>query len=218
MTTKTSRGARNNNPGNIKKTTPRTPWQGLGPSQDTTFVTFESMKWGVRAMARILIRYQDEHNLRSIREIVNRYAPPTDNNPTGVYVTWVSDKAMLAPDAVIDVHQYKYLFPIIKAMIHFENGYQPCTDEQITAGLVLAGVEPEMKAITQTGTIKAAQLSVGTSAVIAAVTEFNEQVQPIVPLATKLMDYAPWLIVAVLLVGMGYIVWRRIDDRRKGLR
>ena len=44
------------------------------------------------------------------------------------------------------------------------------------------------------------------------------------PATTTLMAIAPylevakWLLLAVTLIGIGVMVWARIDDRRKGLR
>ena len=69
------RGIRNHNPGNLRKS--NDPWQGLAPDQtDPDFLQFESSKWGIRALARTLIAYQDKIGLRSIKSIIYRWAPP----------------------------------------------------------------------------------------------------------------------------------------------
>ena len=52
------RGLRNNNPGNIKRTGDK--WQGLVEEEDATdsvFFQFREMRWGIRAIARILRTY-----------------------------------------------------------------------------------------------------------------------------------------------------------------
>ena len=54
-----SRGLRNNNPGNIRKTGDK--WQGLSTTQtDDSFFQFTDAKYGIRAMAKLLKNYQSE--------------------------------------------------------------------------------------------------------------------------------------------------------------
>ena len=66
------RGIRNNNPGNIRKS--KDPWQGLAERQtDAAFFTFKSGPYGIRALARILIAYQDKQKLRTIDGILHRW-------------------------------------------------------------------------------------------------------------------------------------------------
>jgi seryl-tRNA synthetase len=60
-TGRTPRGIRNNNPGNIRRN--GDPWQGLAERQgDVEFFTFKTIPiYGIRALARTLIAYQDKH-------------------------------------------------------------------------------------------------------------------------------------------------------------
>ena len=113
---------------------------------------------------------------------------------------------------------YKHLAPIVDAMCAFENGDDYISESELTAGLVLAGVEPPQKALAKTGTIKAAKTSLGASAAVAIATQFSDSLQPYVPLMSKITDYAPWLVIGLLVSGIIYMVWRRIDDRLLGLR
>ena len=80
MTSKTPpRGIRNNNPGNLRRTDD--PWQGLAETQtDTEFFVFQSPIYGIRALARTLIKYQDKHRLCTIRQLIGRWAPNTEND------------------------------------------------------------------------------------------------------------------------------------------
>ena len=74
MTTKQPRGIRNNNPGNIRRN--GDPWQGLAKDQtDREFFTFQSAVYGIRALARLLITYQDKYGLCTIEGIITRWAP-----------------------------------------------------------------------------------------------------------------------------------------------
>ena len=78
------RGIRNHNPGNLRRSAD--PWQGLAAEQsDAEFFQFASAKWGIRALARTLIAYQDRVGLKTIKQMIGRWAPPNEND-TGAYV------------------------------------------------------------------------------------------------------------------------------------
>lgn len=53
---------------------------------------------------------------------------------------------------------------------------------------------------------------------VGMVAEVVEQAAPAIPLLNQMMDYMPWLVAALVLGGIGWIVWARIDDNRKGYR
>jgi len=135
-----SRGVRNNNPGNIEKSRDR--WKGLAASQtDSRFFTFSEAKWGIRAMARILQNYQKKYGLDTIQDIIDRWAPPVENN-TSAYVNAVAKDTGFGKDERLDLTRYDHLFPLVKAIIDHENGYTPYRDAEINEGLALAGVKP----------------------------------------------------------------------------
>jgi threonine/homoserine/homoserine lactone efflux protein len=48
--------------------------------------------------------------------------------------------------------------------------------------------------------------------------EAVRQVEPAIPLLQSLLQVAPWVIGAAALAGIAYMIWARIDDRRRGLR
>ena len=72
------RGWRNCNPGNIKKSAER--FRGEVDGLDTVFKTFRSMAWGFRALFMILHTYIVKYDLRTIRQIVERWAPSGEKN------------------------------------------------------------------------------------------------------------------------------------------
>ena len=94
------RGIRNNNPLNIRKSSDR--WQGLSTLQeDKEFFKFYSMEYGWRAAFVILCRtYYGKYKLRTIRDIVSRWAPANENN-TAAYIRYVSDYTGIGPDRVL---------------------------------------------------------------------------------------------------------------------
>lgn len=129
-----TRGIRNNNPGNIRHGTSR--WQGMSAAQpDSEYVTFDSPLYGIRAMAKLLTNYQDRYGLDTIRQLITRWAPPSENI-TESYINNVSRIVGALPDQKIDVGDS--MVPLVEAIITHENGQQPYTAEQIAQGIALA--------------------------------------------------------------------------------
>ena len=125
---KTPRGIRNNNPGNLDK---GSPWQGLVANPDEPrFCTFKDPVWGIRALAVTLITYHDKRRAKdgssidTIREVIERWAPPNENN-TDAYINEVSKAVGVTADMIIDLHDYDILRPLVEAIIRHENGRGP---------------------------------------------------------------------------------------------
>ena len=127
------RGIRNNNPGNIRRGT--ADWLGMVSGDDQEFVTFSHPVYGIRAMARVLKNYQRIHGLKTVREIINRWAPPVEND-TGAYVEHVAKSLGVDPDRAVHVPQ---ILPALVAMIiRHENGVQPYSSDLIAQGVAIA--------------------------------------------------------------------------------
>ncbi|MCO7612890.1 structural protein [Pseudomonas chlororaphis] len=148
MRPETPRGIRNFNPGNIRHVK-GTRWQGMSANQnDTAFVQFTGPQWGIRAIARTLITYQDKHGLRTIRQIIGRWAPPNENN-TESYIRQVATRLGVSPDARIDVYDYRTMRGLVEAIIRHENGSGPLSqgnwygESLVNEGLHLAGIVPD---------------------------------------------------------------------------
>lgn len=131
----TSRGIRNNNPGNIRLTD--TQWRGEVPAalkKDTEFEEFTSPLFGIRAMARILKRGR-EAGRDTITEIITRWAPPSEND-TAAYIRSVSRRTGLGPDAPINFDEK--LVDLVDAIIVHENGSNPYADQLLFEGVAAA--------------------------------------------------------------------------------
>ena len=129
------RGIRNNNPGNIKKN--NVDWDGLSEEQtDNTFFQFTDPIYGIRALTKILLTYRHKYDLKNVWAIINRYAPPSEND-TEAYKNFVTKKTGLNMLEEIDNSVEAYL-PVVKAIILMENGEQPYDDEIILQGMNLA--------------------------------------------------------------------------------
>ena len=87
---------RNNNPLNIIKS--QSKWLGeVRPGTDSRFAQFESMEYGLRAALKLLRTYYTNHGLRTIRQIISRWAPAFENH-TEVYIQSVARQTGLQPD------------------------------------------------------------------------------------------------------------------------
>lgn len=153
MRPKHPRGIRNYNPGNIRHT-PGIRWQGAAVDQtDSQYLQFINPRWGIRAIARVLITYQDKRRaadgspIDTVREIIERWAPPSENN-TDAYIISVARALGLDPTvASVDVYDFEIMRALVTVIIRHENGAGPLPngrwygDAIITDGLSLAGIE-----------------------------------------------------------------------------
>ena len=130
------RGIRNNNPGNIRKS--GDAWQGLADIQpDSAFFSFADPVYGIRALAKIIRNYRDRYGLQTVEGIINRWAPPVENN-TGAYVGAVASALGVAPNQPLafDAGQMRTL---VASIIQHENGQQPYSMATIDDGIARAG-------------------------------------------------------------------------------
>ena len=133
------RGIRNNNPLNIRLSSDK--WQGQVLPQrgsgEGAFCQFYTMEYGWRAAFVILCRpYYGKYGLKTIRDIVSRWAPTKENN-TEAYIRHVSDYTGIAPNKVLgspQEHPTQWLL-IGYAMAVVENG------EALSAVPMLKGFE-----------------------------------------------------------------------------
>ena len=213
------RGISNHNPGNIRLS--QDPWQGLAETQpDREFFTFQSAVYGMRAIARLLITYQDKYGLRTIREITTRWAPEKEN-PTEAYIIAVAGDSGFASTQKLDMHRFEHLKPLVEAIILQENGQQPYTQAEITKALLLAGVEPTQKNLQKTRTVKGGQAATVGTLSLGGIQVLQETLEPATNILLQVAPYiemAKWLLLGVTFIGIAIMLWARIDDHRKGLR
>lgn len=134
------RGLRNNNPGNIEYNRSNN-WQGQTGREEGSgrFATFETTEYGIRAIGRLLQTYSAQgHN--TIRSIVNKWAPPNEND-TAAYIRTMQRAVGKGPDEVLNLQDPAILEKLIRGIIIQENGGTASalvTDAQIRAGARMA--------------------------------------------------------------------------------
>ncbi len=126
----TTLAVRNANPLNIR--TGKTPWHGQTGAHEG-FVVFENPQWGFRAAAKILTSYL-ARGFNTVEQIVDRWAPPTENNDAA-YLADVVKHSNLQPGQTVFKEDY---FDLIKAMAIHESGAWDFIDADLTAGLAIA--------------------------------------------------------------------------------
>lgn len=120
---KQPRGIRNNNPGNIRNSE-RNDWKdevSKADKKDQAFEEFKTMSDGVRAMMRLLQKYQRSYNLHTVKEIVERWAPRNENN-TAAYVRTVCKEMQMPECCGLDLTNKGTMCALVDAMCFVENG------------------------------------------------------------------------------------------------
>lgn len=138
------RGVRNNNPGNIDR---GQQWLGLATKaemtaeqrRETRFAVFRSPEYGIRALVKLLQTYQAKHGLRTIRGIINRWAPPVEND-TGAYARAVAKAVSVGADDPVDMRDRRTAAALVAAIIAHENAGFRYAAAVFDKGLALAGL------------------------------------------------------------------------------
>ncbi len=128
------RGLRNRNPLNIRRSADRFAGE-IVPSSDPAFKQFETNAYGYRAAFRILHTYLVKHRIDTLRGIIERFAPPEENDTTA-YLRAVAQRAALLPDSRVRPSDSALQIRIVAAMSYVENGI-PADLNEVTDGWML---------------------------------------------------------------------------------
>lgn len=231
------RGIRNNNPGNVEHNS-RNKWLGLAdPVSDGRYCRFEHPQFGIRAMLWLLLTYQTKHRLKTIKQIIERYAPRQDKNATDDYIEHVAKRSGVKATEAISLREFKTAVAVITAMVEFENGMQPYSAQLIenAVGLVITTDEEGSVGAVKPAVQSTEQLAVGGAAVgtggMAGLEWLKTQVEnnqtQIIDGLTKAQDQLSgvqtlgWIQVALLVAvlwSIWYLAWRRGEASFLGIR
>lgn len=134
-----TRGIRNNNPGNIRVS--KDQWEGM-TGDDGAFVIFDTPDSGVRALAKNLMSY-GRQGYDSIEKIINRWAPPNEND-TKSYISSVVAATGIPATQSIDLTNPDVLASLSEAIGYHETGsrYDPEVYQKGVAR-ALNGISPK---------------------------------------------------------------------------
>ena len=127
---------RNRNPLNIRAT--NIDWVGKTGS-NKGFEVFSNSEYGYRAAAKNLYKYNEKDNLKSVRELVTKWAPPSENN-TNSYVDKVAKDLGVDPDADLgNLRSNPSLTKdLMKSMTEVEGPNNNFNDKHVENGIALA--------------------------------------------------------------------------------
>ena len=95
-------------------------WLGQVGSDNNGYAQFEHPLYGLRAADKVLLNYKLRHNLDTVEDVINRFAPPSDDNPTENYINFVSNRTGYNSQAKIDLEDPTVRENLIEAMLAFE--------------------------------------------------------------------------------------------------
>lgn len=115
------RGIRNNNPLNIRYVW-RNKWVGRrSPKTDKHFEEFEAMKYGWRAGFILMYKYIHVHKCTTLRKLIERWAPRSENN-TETYIKTVEYRGCMNADDELDFSNSAQMLNIASEMAFVETG------------------------------------------------------------------------------------------------
>lgn len=118
------RGVRNNNPGNIIKTS--IPWKGKEEctNGEEKFECFRNPSYGIRAIYKNIVAYQTKYRIREVGSIIQRWTSGDPNHIQGRYATFVaSDCGSSYNQSGLSWRSWNIC--LVRRIIRFENGYNP---------------------------------------------------------------------------------------------
>jgi len=139
MGIKPTLGQRNNNYGNLRTTDAFEGKTGVNKTYDT----YETPEKGMRALARVLDTYSSKHGINTIDQLINRYAPASDNTGGSHenYKKFLAQRLGVNPNDPIDVKGRRA--DIMDAIIRFENKNRPLASrEQLLQAIADADGQP----------------------------------------------------------------------------
>lgn len=167
-----ARGNRNNNSGNIEFSKSN-PWQGQIGS-DGRFAIFDTPENGYRAMAKLLVNYQDKYGVDTPRKVIERWAPLKDSGNSKAsqdnYIAAVSKQLGINPDDKINMKDPVVLQKLMTGISTFENGGLAHSQDVLGRGVARALGLPEQPATNPAASLTAsARPSSGSAPASAAV-------------------------------------------------
>lgn len=128
---------RMNNPGNLRPS----PWTkqqpgfvGVGDAGPSgQFAVFATLEDGLAAKKKLLFDPRSKYYNLSIADAITRYAPPSDNNPTDVYIKSIVQATQAAPDTPLNrlsSHQQDSMLAAINKMEGFKVGQVTALSQQ----------------------------------------------------------------------------------------
>ena len=111
-------GQRINNPMNLRQF-----GQGfLGDEgEEDSFIKFQDPAYSYRAADMVLDKYGRDYGINTIEDMISRYAPPSDDNPTEAYIDFVSQQTGIGSGDPIDLQDPELRAQLMSPMAMLES-------------------------------------------------------------------------------------------------
>ncbi|MFZ6690227.1 hypothetical protein [Undibacterium sp. SXout20W] len=116
-------GVRNNNPGNLRS------W-GATPRDTGGYAVFPTADAGLAATIQNLQAQQKLHGLNTIRGIISRWAPSSENN-TAAYISDMVKKTGFGADQPLNLNDARTVAPMISGIVKHEGNSSGFSDDMI---------------------------------------------------------------------------------------
>lgn len=152
-----SRGLRNNNPFNLRKSANK--WQGKIKGTDPSFETFDSVENGIRAGMIDIINDISLKNQNTLKSLFATFAPEHEND-TAAYIKHVSAVTGRGADDVLNPNKQidaNFLYKLAAAIIAKENlasEYKAIDTATIQEGVRRAITAPQTKKFIKIDSVK----------------------------------------------------------------
>jgi len=134
-------GQRINNPLNVRQ-------YGQGfegdVGEEDSFIKFEDPRYGVRAADKVLSTYGRDYGIDTIEDVISRYAPPSDDNPTQAYIDFVSGKTGIGQSEEIDLQDPELRARLLSPMAMLESRTEISPQEVLAQIASLREGSPEL--------------------------------------------------------------------------
>jgi len=119
-----TRGVRNNNPGNIRPNDWKN-WPKATGLDDQGHLVFKKPIDGIRAIVINLKLYKKNHNIKTIKGIINRWIDEVPAEERKPYIDFMAERLDVSEHAHLNFYDPLTLKLLTKAIIFYENGYDP---------------------------------------------------------------------------------------------
>ena len=131
-----ARGIRNNNPGNLRvRGASRGEWIGQKGNDHHGFLTFYRPVEGLHALACALVEHAGRDHVNTVVGLVAEFSPGGESSERS-YSKYLAEELDVGEFEKINIPDR--LEPLMRAIIQYECGGMPYTQEQLTDAIPLA--------------------------------------------------------------------------------
>jgi len=196
-------------------------WEGLAdPPSDGAFCRFKSDQFGIRALVKQLRTYRDRYGLHTIRDLIERFAPPSENN-THAYAKAVAAAFGKAETFSPDLDDPEEMEILVRAIVRHENGNGPLDGHWYPDIVYQTGIKlamPISKSRTIVGSATAAGATAAQGLLDVAQDSLQQGSDAALMVGSVWPEIARWVLIGITVAGIAYAMYARLEARKEGVR